>query len=209
MQEKTFQLTHQSIGRERKLGRDEAGKPLTEHIPSRASEMMLDLCGNEGWHPLQNARVATAKCADGYARKLRRELIASGCLPVRDCPHTIKYEDDVNGPLVKPPDGKPIVCRGATKIPGDPGDMAVRSKGAKQIFSASEQMYQPCEHYFTVRKLRRDLNHEEAELRRAEARSMDQNAIQEMAAGLKAMAGVVAANAPEPSKRMTKGKAKA
>lgn len=88
-----------AIGRRRIVGRDEYGNDISEAVPARLGELMLDRDGTEVHVPLQNGRAPTRLSAEKYAPRLKQDVIRDGYVPKRECPMTMHYAHITNGPL--------------------------------------------------------------------------------------------------------------
>jgi hypothetical protein len=104
---RVFQLSRSTVDVHRTIGRDEAGRPILEKVCMLAEhELFADVDGNVLTVPLQTGRVPSKESSEKYGRPHRLQLIRDGYLPQRECPHTLRYSDEIagGGPLVKPPE---------------------------------------------------------------------------------------------------------
>lgn len=164
--ERVAQLSDATVGVHRLIGRDEYGGDVVEKVPSRTSEMFLDPAGNEVYVPLNNGRVDDPESMRQYGMQHRRDMIAQGFIPVRDCPYTAKYEELAKGPLVAPPKGEKA-CAGAVRTSVAFNTPEAHEISAKQIYSREPVMWQPCKHYFAHREKLRARAREDAIVRKS------------------------------------------
>lgn len=166
------QISSGNVNRTRVVGRNEFGEDIEEKVPTMYSEWMMDKAGNILAQALCCHRVTTEKSLDKYGRSMRLDLILDvGLIPVRECPHTRKYMDEmtVPGPLVPVPEefttargtgrNKELVfegCEGATIWEGDPVSPAAKKAGVLQATTPVPKepaiFVVPCKHFLAFRK---------------------------------------------------------
>lgn len=135
-EEGVAQLKQSTVGVHREAGRDEAGAPRVEKVPRRRGEVFLSPAGNEEHHALHCHRIPTEESWERYGRQQKNSLVSRGFIPKRECPYAVK--EVLGGAMAKPPKGKDA-CK------GDPDG---------------------CEHYASVREMRRKAAQDKASARR-------------------------------------------
>lgn len=101
-----YQLTANSVHPTRTIGRDEYGQVIEETVPIVKWREFVTLSGCINKVPLRTAPGnANDQDALQIEQSILRRVIASGFLPVDECPHTHEYKSIVGGPLVSSKEG--------------------------------------------------------------------------------------------------------
>jgi hypothetical protein len=91
-------VTRGALGRTRHVGRDSAGRPIEEAVPSCGAIKMMDVAGNECDVHIQNGRAATKLSLEKYGKPHVRDRIREGWMPKNGCP--LNMHPAANGPLI-------------------------------------------------------------------------------------------------------------
>ena len=106
------QISEETIGRTRPVGRNAEGLPILEKLPEKRSRLMINTAGVEVFVPICNHRLFTEDSYRQYGRLHEERQVAAGFLPKDECPLTRKYAHVVGGSgRLMEPEGKEEECR--------------------------------------------------------------------------------------------------